>query len=224
MYGFPINLIVLLFPSIKRRVRPPQPCRKLPPLSFQQYHPRVAHLVPEYRHDPASARFADIYSPELAQFRPQVLYGTGGLLCRLARAIEAGHQIRIPIHYGIVVQHRTLDDLLTPAQRDLLWRVFQVPLYEQISTAHGMVLASECEAHQGLHIADQRVSRAAGPRQVISETCACGTGGLRLIPFAASRTAPVVEPEPIVAPLVREPLPVEPLTVSTASSDVAQAC
>jgi len=43
-------------------------------------------------------------------------------------------------------------ELLTEERRDGLWQSFRVPIFEQIVTENGAVLAAECEAHDGCHI------------------------------------------------------------------------
>lgn len=219
MYGFPLNLIVYLFPSVKRRPRPPRPCRSLPALTFQKYNPRIAYLVGPYKHDPALGRFSDLYSPEILLHRPHVLCGSGTLLCRLARGVAQGVQRPIPLRYGVVVQHRSPEEALTPQQRDLLWRVFQVPIFEQIALSNGTVLASECDAHEGLHIADERVSRIVGDHNLVSTPCACGTPGLRFRPY---RGFEMVLAAPAVAAAAAVATPV--LVPAGADAGLQQAC
>jgi phenylacetate-coenzyme A ligase PaaK-like adenylate-forming protein len=41
---------------------------------------------------------------------------------------------------------------LSGEDRDLLWRAFGVPVFEQLRGWDGSVLARECEVHDGLHI------------------------------------------------------------------------
>lgn len=58
---------------------------------------------------------------------------------------------------------------LSDGERDELWRTFQVPVYVLV-TRGVRVAAWECEAQNGLHVAD------GGDAQV----CACGRPGARL--------------------------------------------
>jgi hypothetical protein len=46
------------------------------------------------------------------------------------------------------VQHGFIDT----HHRDELWRRFGVPLFEELMDSEGRILASECEAHNGLHV------------------------------------------------------------------------
>ncbi len=42
---------------------------------------------------------------------------------------------------------------MTEADRENLWSAFRVPVFEQVIGKSGKLLAAECEAHDGLHIA-----------------------------------------------------------------------
>lgn len=55
--------------------------------------------------------------------------------------------------HAVIVLARPHDMLLTVADRDTLWRAFRVPIFEQLIGSNGERLASECEAHDGLHVA-----------------------------------------------------------------------
>jgi hypothetical protein len=94
------------------------------------------------------------YQPfeELAEFQPESLAGPVQRLCRLAetvtdRRIELG-SLRHAVIAFTGLKHGCLKD----EQRDLLWRVFQVPVYEQFRGFSQELLAWECEAREGLHI------------------------------------------------------------------------
>jgi hypothetical protein len=70
--------------------------------------------------------------------------------------------------------------LLSTAERAWLWRAFRVPIFEQIVEPDGELLASECEAHDGLHIEIPGLSWN-GYRIELSP-CACGRKTPRLAP------------------------------------------
>ena len=42
---------------------------------------------------------------------------------------------------------------MTDADRESLWWAFRVPVFEQVIGKSGKLLAAECEAHDGLHVA-----------------------------------------------------------------------
>ncbi|MCL6546329.1 MAG: hypothetical protein K6T61_13965 [Bryobacteraceae bacterium] len=44
---------------------------------------------------------------------------------------------------------------ITRESRELLWQVFEVPLYAQVLSPGRNVLAWECQAHEGYHIAEE---------------------------------------------------------------------
>lgn len=59
-------------------------------------------------------------------------------------------------------------------ERDLIWRAFGVPIFEQLRDADGIVIARECEVHDGLHLAGS----AAGPTaecELVTGPCECGS-------------------------------------------------
>jgi len=49
------------------------------------------------------------------------------------------------------------DSPLEDHHRELLWRAFRVPVFEQLRGWDGAILARECEVHDGLHIEDAAV-------------------------------------------------------------------
>jgi len=57
-----------------------------------------------------------------------------------------------PQEYPVVAFTGIRHGALTQADRDLLWRAFRVPVFEQFRGLHGELLAEECEAHDGLHV------------------------------------------------------------------------
>ncbi len=54
---------------------------------------------------------------------------------------------------ALVVLTRLDDSPLASHHRDLLWEAFRVPVFEQVLGWDGTVIARECEAHDGLHVA-----------------------------------------------------------------------
>lgn len=75
--------------------------------------------------------------------------------------------------------------LLGEYDRDLLWRAFEVPVYEQVVDAQGRLLASECEAHDGLHVEFDTELR--WPEMTrVEGLCGCGKPGSRLLPVPQS--------------------------------------
>jgi hypothetical protein len=73
------------------------------------------------------------------------------------------------------------DPVLTVAQRDLLWRLFRVPVYALLLDGYGRVAGYECEAQQGIHVVENYCP---GSDFTLIEQgmCECGRPGARLVP------------------------------------------
>jgi hypothetical protein len=96
------------------------------------------------------------------------------------------------ISFGLIVLTDLSGPGLTSRHRDLLWRAFHVPIYEQLRDWDGEVIARECEAHDGLHLisgTDARIEngelrvhnrRTHIEASIIADPCDCGTETVRL--------------------------------------------
>jgi hypothetical protein len=73
-------------------------------------------------------------------------------LLRLAAGIEARQAVPPPTARCVVVETPLGERLAPERARDLLWRVFELPLFEELLGPQGETLAFECEAHEGLHL------------------------------------------------------------------------
>ncbi len=56
---------------------------------------------------------------------------------------------------SVVVRTGLTDPPLNDSDRDLLWRKFEVPVFEHLLGFDGNTLARECEIHEGLHVVPQ---------------------------------------------------------------------
>lgn len=135
--------------------------------------PRTAVLEPWFRAKGSIQVFDRGWRPEVAEFRPAAIAGTWQHLEPLL-----GMQIE-PLTHAVIVFARKSDRLLTLEQRRRLWRAFRVPVFEQIIGENGALLAAECEAHAGLHVASP-VFDVAG-RAVETAKCGCGRSSPRVI-------------------------------------------
>jgi hypothetical protein len=70
--------------------------------------------------------------------------------------------------------------------RDLLWKAFGLPVFEQLRGADGRVIARECEVHNGLHI-DATDLPAGMAVEIMTEQCDCGLETARLRPRIPAR-------------------------------------
>jgi hypothetical protein len=95
-----------------------------------------------------------------------------GTFRELARAAAAGVAVRRAV---FVLNHA--DEVLSDGERDELWRMFQVPVYALLADSAGRVVAWECEAQNGLHVAAGS-GIPAGMRE--ESPCACGRPGARV--------------------------------------------
>jgi hypothetical protein len=98
------------------------------------------------------------------------------------------------LNLAIVVLTSLDDSPLTEDHRDLLWRAFGVPMFEQLRGGDGTVIARECEVHDGLHI-EGSVAAFDLPGQVVSERCECGLETPRLKSLAPVYSAILGTPE-----------------------------
>ena len=117
--------------------------------------------------------FPDGWNELVDKFAPAAIAGTLAQVEALARS-------KIPtLQNAVIVLERRGNPLLTEAHRERLWDAFRVPIFEQIIADNGDLLATDCEAHEGLHIESPmlRVSR----ELVDSSPCACGRKTPRLV-------------------------------------------
>jgi hypothetical protein len=82
-----------------------------------------------------------------------------------------------PTH-AVVILTREGYRCLTDADRDALWRAYRVPVFEQVITPEGRLVAWECEAHEGMHLADG--AHAMADRVIVGE-CDCGSPATRVL-------------------------------------------
>ncbi|MEO8098803.1 MAG: hypothetical protein ABI811_13960 [Acidobacteriota bacterium] len=142
--------------------------------------PRTAVLVPWFREPRQLALrrqqpvrvFAKGWTPDTALFSPAAIVGTREQLLNLI-AIPSPADM-----HALIAVSRWGQPLLTASERERLWRAFHVPVFEQIIGATGRVLAAECEAHDGLHVAQSTVEQ--GTYSVDESPCPCGKKTARL--------------------------------------------
>jgi hypothetical protein len=84
-------------------------------------------------------------------------------------------QARPQISHALVVLRYDTDPTPSQDDRDRLWRLFGVPVFEQYLNERNEVLAMECDAHAGLHVVQGCLDRP------LDETrCSCGNPAPRL--------------------------------------------
>ena len=83
---------------------------------------------------------------------PEALVAPLDLALSLADQKRRGLLELPSLRTAIVVLTSLEDSPLADHHRDLLWRAFGVPVFEQLRGWDGTVIARECEVHDGLHI------------------------------------------------------------------------
>jgi hypothetical protein len=145
------------------------------------FGPRIRH--PFYPEIPATPA---------AEAKGSVL-AVSGTLNELDEAAES----RVTARRAVFVIHRWNQLLLNDAQRDHMWNLFQVPVYAILLDSWGSLVAYECEAQNGLHMAADVIE---------SAMCNCGRPGMRPSPMQAwggscgSATEAILERERIAQP------------------------
>ncbi len=132
--------------------------------------PRTAVLVDWFRSAVLSSQsirmFPQGWGAEAAQFEPAAIAATIEQLRTLCG-------VPIPsLTHAVIVLERPGTPRLTEANRTLFWHNFRVPLFEQIIGPSGLLLAAECQAHEGLHIEAQGLQIAQDG--IHTKPCPCG--------------------------------------------------
>jgi len=74
--------------------------------------------------------------------------------------LKTAAQIELPsLSFALVVFTGPSRPRLDFQHRERLWRAFQVPVFEQFCGPDAAVIAHECEAHDGLHLAPRAGAR-----------------------------------------------------------------
>jgi hypothetical protein len=154
------------------------------------------------RFDPALR--ITVLTPELSLRQIQrrirtarVIAAATPVLRALAEAVESGRVKLPPIEAAVVAFTGICHGELTVLERDLFWRVFQVPVFEQLLARDGRVMAMECDAHDGLHVLDPAAPLDGYSAILDATPCGCGNRQPRLT--ALTRLAELTPPAVISA-------------------------
>ena len=135
--------------------------------------PRTAVLVPCFRSGGAIRVFRNGWNEEVERFAPEAIAASLQQLEQLSR-----NPIPSLRHSVIVLSHKG-DSWLTEAGRERLWSAFRVPILEQVIGKRGELLATDCEAHGGLHIESGRLE--IDKQDLDTSACSCGRKSPRLV-------------------------------------------
>jgi hypothetical protein len=119
------------------------------------------------------------------------------VLRSLAEAVESASMAMPRVEAAVVAFTGICHGELTVLERDLFWRVFQVPVFEQLLARDGRVMAMECDAHDGLHVLDPAAPLDGYSAILDATPCGCGNRQPRLT--ALTRLAELTPPAVISA-------------------------
>jgi hypothetical protein len=165
-----------------------------------QPSPKVLMLLEGFQPSGGIRNIFDLDASGLAGAKADTLAAPVSVLRDMAKV--AGPQ-RYPVVAFTGVRHGTLSQ----ADRNLFWKAYRVPIFEQYLGLGNELIAEECEAHEGLHISEDdtiiEVSAgeliftslgalvypvlrvATGCTAVLERSlCPCGRTGLRLMDLA----------------------------------------
>jgi len=138
---------------------------------------------------------------QLCAAAPEAIVAPLQSALELAAAALSGTLELPSLSFAFIVLTDLTDAPLEIRQRDLLWRAFRVPVFEQLRDADGKVIARECETHNGLHLVPGTAARIEhgtlwiGKRRthlsatIADEHCECGAETPRLRNLAPLSTA-----------------------------------
>ena len=150
-------------PLLRRWTKKPALVYPIPPA------PLTAVLVDGFRSAGNTRVFENGWNEEAASFGPCAIAATPAQL----RALPPVPSLR----NALIALVRPGEPGFSEEDRERLWRAFRVPVFEQRIDESCMLLAAECEAHDGLHIESPNVSPVVSPNPgEVLETALCGCG------------------------------------------------
>ncbi|QOY89786.1 hypothetical protein [Paludibaculum fermentans] len=156
---------------------------RLPSLEYPlDLPPRVAVLGLSVRQQQGIHIFPEWNSQNLNKLRPTTLAGWQQDLEQVGRLCDSGHLALSDLNYPLLVFSTPEQGPLGEVAQAEMWRWSGVPVYEQIRTREGRLVAVECDTRNGFHLAEG--SQAEGG----DAPCNCGRG-VRWLPALAESTA-----------------------------------
>jgi len=160
------------------------------PLTFRE---RIAVLESGFRMKRGMREFdsSEWDAADLEAFGPAVIVAPLHTALSMADQKLRG-MLRLPsLRLALVILTRIDDEPLADHHRDLLWRAFGLPVFEQLRNSEGIVIARECEVHDGLHLTTS-IAVIEIPGEVVTGQCECGADTPRirsLVPQAGKAQA-----------------------------------
>jgi hypothetical protein len=126
-------------------------------------------------------------------FPVEAITGPQAALARFAAEVEAGAAAPVRGARRVLVYTTLGDPLLCAGLRERLWQAFELPVFEQLRGLEGELLASECEAQEGLHLeTGTAIFEGVGGELVVTSLVALHNPVLRLRTGWAGRIEPGV--------------------------------
>src|ERR1700674_730281 len=130
--------------------------------------PRTAILAGGFQETKDVRVFPRGWNDSVERFQPASLAGPPGELRKLSRRA-------VSLENSLIVFTYEGQSGLSHVDREMFWKTFGVPVFEQYLGPRNELLAMECGAHSGLHVVtgceDLRLER---------DVCACGSRAPRL--------------------------------------------
>ena len=131
--------------------------------------PRTAVLAVGFRESKFARVFPQGWDEHVARYSPASMAGP---LEQLLRAADAGARLE----HSIIVFTHAGEPGLSLFDRESLWKAFGVPVFEQYLGTSSELLASECDAHAGLHVMNGYENL-----DLEHDVCPCGNRAPRLV-------------------------------------------
>jgi hypothetical protein len=138
--------------------------------------PRTAILVPGFRETRLVRIFPQGWNERAKRFRPASIAGPLEQLASLARE-------GWPLEQAVIVFTYAGGPGVSPRDREALWQSFGVPVFEQYLGPRNKLLATECDAHGGLHVVSSLVLSMVSSCEgfpLEHEVCPCGNPAPRI--------------------------------------------
>jgi hypothetical protein len=130
--------------------------------------PLTAVLTAGFRQTKLARVFPHGWNERAARFSPASIAGPLEQLLEVARA-------RWRVEHSIVVFTFPGEPVLSALDRESFWKAFEVPVFEQYLGPKSQLLATECDAHAGLHVVNGY-----DDLDLEHEVCPCGNRAPRL--------------------------------------------
>jgi hypothetical protein len=139
------------------------------------WHGLLALLDTHLRGTAAMANFMSADLPAIETFAPEsiVLPLSIALSYSTRRLAEANFLPSLRCAIVVLSSLETPCGPMTDDHRDLLWRAFGLPVFEQLLGADGRVVARECEVHDGLHAERVSVHPETGDTMILGQATGC---------------------------------------------------